>query len=157
MNRRWISGGLIAVTLLALFIASLDFDFKKVPSLSERKEIQWDLLAGLNYQTGEAPSDLEAIHDTYVRIPGYIVPLSDEIEVIREFLLVPNAQACIHVPPPPPNLIVHVVMDRALTRREVFNPSWVEGKFRIETTRSKYGAAGYRMEGDKVERYRWED
>jgi hypothetical protein len=43
-------------------------------------------------------------------MPGYIVPLEDDREEVKEFLLVPSAGARIHVPPPPPNQIVHVVM-----------------------------------------------
>ncbi|OHC44405.1 MAG: hypothetical protein A3J25_09630, partial [Pseudomonadales bacterium RIFCSPLOWO2_02_FULL_63_210] len=47
-----------------------------------------------------------------VKLPGYIVPLdvTDEGRV-TEFLLVPYFGACIHVPPPPSNQIVHVTTE----------------------------------------------
>ena len=44
-----------------------------------------------------------------IRLPGYIVPLEvNEEGRTTEFLLVPYFGACIHVPPPPSNQIVHV-------------------------------------------------
>lgn len=43
------------------------------------------------------------------RIPGFVVPLktTQDMEIL-EFFLVPYYGACIHVPPPPPNQIIHV-------------------------------------------------
>ena len=44
-----------------------------------------------------------------VKLPGYVVPLNvDPSQRVTEFLLVPYFGACIHVPPPPSNQIVHV-------------------------------------------------
>lgn len=44
-----------------------------------------------------------------IKIPGFVVPLefNDEM-VITEFFLVPFFGACIHVPPPPPNQMIHI-------------------------------------------------
>ena len=43
-----------------------------------------------------------------VRLPGYVVPLANAQDGrLTEFLFVPYYGACIHVPPPPPNQIVH--------------------------------------------------
>ena len=49
-----------------------------------------------------------------VRIPGYLLPLDFDGKKVTEFLLVPYVGACIHVPPPPPNQIVHVRPDEAV-------------------------------------------
>lgn len=38
-----------------------------------------------------------------IRIPGFVLPLEFDGTKVTEFLLVPYAGACIHVPPPPPN------------------------------------------------------
>ena len=43
-----------------------------------------------------------------IKLPGYVLPLDFEGTLVRSFLLVPYVGACIHVPPPPPNQIVHV-------------------------------------------------
>ncbi len=48
-----------------------------------------------------------------VKIPGFVVPLeSDEGGKMTEFFLVPYFGACIHVPPPPPNQIVYVTLEK---------------------------------------------
>lgn len=52
---------------------------------------------------------VKALDGQNIRLPGYIVPLEvSEEGRTTEFLLVPYFGACIHVPPPPSNQIVHV-------------------------------------------------
>lgn len=116
-------------------------------------ELEWELLHKLDYKTGSAPSELKDLHNKKVRIPGFIVPLNDDYTELDEFLLVPDAMSCIHVPPPPPNLIVHVKLNKKLKSSEVSNPSWVEGILKIETSKSMYGKSGYTMEGIKLEKF----
>ena len=62
-----------------------------------------------------------------VRIPGYLLPLEYQGKQVTEFLLVPYVGACIHVPPPPPNQIVHVRPGRAVDDPGTFAPVWVDG------------------------------
>ena len=119
------------------------------------KEVTWEELYKLDYKTGSAPDSLKKLNNTKVRIPGFIVPLSDDMRSLKEFLLVPNAQACIHVPPPPPNLIVYVVLNHPIPVEQVTNPSWLEGTLTIEKSESDYGAAGYKMKADKMEEYKF--
>lgn len=88
-----------------------------------------------------------------VRIPGYIVPLTDGTTVLEEFLFVPNEQACIHVPPPPPNLIIKARLKNKLAFEDVYNPSWLYGKLEITETKSQYGAASYQINDAKLEKY----
>ncbi len=127
----------------------------EVPSSGKVTEIKWEELYKLDYKTGKAPDSLKKLNKTKVRIPGFIVPLSDDFQTLKEFLLVPNAQACIHVPPPPPNLIVYVILDKAISSEKVFNPSWVEGTLLIESTNSEYGAASYKLLAQKMEKYKF--
>nr|BFE93749.1 hypothetical protein GCM10020185_42850 [Pseudomonas brassicacearum subsp. brassicacearum] len=52
---------------------------------------------------------VKALDGQQIRLPGYIVPLEvSEEGRTTDFLLVPYFGACIHVPPPPSNQIVHV-------------------------------------------------
>ena len=47
---------------------------------------------------------------TPVRLPGFVVPLEyDANQNVTEFFLVPYFGACIHMPPPPPNQIIHEI------------------------------------------------
>lgn len=117
--------------------------------------IGWRILYQLNYKTGEGPSDLLKLNGEKVRLPGFIVPLSDEYTQLDEFLVVPDAQSCVHVPPPPPNLIVHVKLDEAIPASEVYNPAWISGTLKIEKTNSIYGAAAYRMYDVSLEEFKY--
>ena len=67
-----------------------------------------------------------------VRMPGYLLPLEITDGKVTEFLLVPYVGACIHVPPPPPNQIVHVKLDPedGLKSGNLIDPVWVIGKIK---------------------------
>jgi hypothetical protein len=73
--------------------------------------LSWQMMRGLNYRTGELTPELQGVINGVARVPGYMIPLEDNLEEVTEFLLVPYPGACIHVPPPPPNQIVHVIME----------------------------------------------
>ncbi len=89
-----------------------------------------------------------------VRLPGYIVPLetSEEGRVV-EFLLVPYFGACIHVPPPPSNQIVHAVSELGVKVEQLYQPFWVEGPLRVEPASSELAEAGYRMQAQRILTY----
>ena len=76
------------------------------------KNLTWEMMKELNFETGERTENLTQLENKTVKVAGFIVPLEmDEyIDTVKEFLLVPNPLACIHVPPPPPNQIVYVKM-----------------------------------------------
>lgn len=50
-----------------------------------------------------------ALDGQLVRLPGFVLPLTDNGAAGDEFLLVPYVGACILTPPPPPNQMVMVV------------------------------------------------
>lgn len=116
-------------------------------------ELNWKELVLLDYKTGERGGDLNKYAGQMVRIPGYIVPLTDEVAVLDEFLFVPNDQACIHVPPPPPNLIIKAKLKNKLAFEDVFNPSWLYGKLEIVDTKSQFGSASYQINDAEIEKY----
>jgi hypothetical protein len=78
-------------------------------------------------------------------MPGYMVPLEDNLEEVTEFLLVPTPGACIHVPTPPPNQIVYVVMDSGEKAKVRFwmEPVWVEGVIKVAEVKSRDGALSF--------------
>jgi uncharacterized protein len=83
-----------------------------------------------------------------VSIPGFMVPLEDDLDKVTEFLLVPYAGACIHVPPPPPNQMVYVEMKGATKVKVTFtDPIMVTGQLKISTVVSPYGDVSYDMVG----------
>ncbi|MET1067775.1 MAG: DUF3299 domain-containing protein [Pseudomonas prosekii] len=86
-----------------------------------------------------------------IRLPGYIVPLEvGEDGRTTEFLLVPYFGACIHVPPPPSNQIVHVKSEVGVKLDELYQPYWIEGALQVKASSSELADAGYQMEADKI-------
>lgn len=117
-------------------------------------ELVWDDLLGLDLETGMPSDDLAALDGRRVRIPGFMVPLEDTATEVGEFLLVPFVGACIHVPPPPANQMVHVLMaDGATTTVYWWDPIWIYGTLHIENVEHVYGKASFRFDGDEVVRY----
>ncbi len=146
MQKMWILiGGSVAFLLGVLF-----FIFTQNKNLST--EIDWRLLGDMDYVTGNVTGELGTFNGQKVRIPGFMVPLEDNSRKVTEFLLVPTPQACIHVPAPPPNQMVHVKVtgDGIPT---AFGPIWVDGTFKIVTTKSIYGESAFEMVVDSVEPY----
>lgn len=89
-----------------------------------------------------------------VKILGYVAPLDflggDEL---AEFLLVPYFGACIHVPPPPANQIIHVTLAKPREGIQVMDTVWVYGRLQIEKTENDLADSGYSMKADAVEQY----
>lgn len=93
-----------------------------------------------------------------VRLPGYIVPLEvNEAGRTTEFLLVPYFGACIHVPPPPSNQIVHVTSEVGVKLEELYQPYWIEGAMQVKAISSDIADAGYQMDAEKIYAYELPD
>lgn len=117
-------------------------------------ELTWDELYELDLDTGEPSPLLAGLDGQPVKIPGFMVPLDDSAASVSEFLLVPYAGACIHVPPPPPNQIVHVTMvDGESSDVYWWDPIWIYGDLEIENVEHAYGQASYRLGGLRTEVY----
>ena len=97
-----------------------------------------------------------------ILIPGYALPLEYEGAQVVEFLLVPYAGACIHVPPPPPNQIIRVRTRQGFALDHLFTPVWVSGVLTVETSRQVVELSdgnsefdvGYTMSASAVELYK---
>jgi hypothetical protein len=72
---------------------------------------------------------------------------------VTEFLLVPYFGACLHVPPPPSNQIVHVFPKAPVPEDLAMNAVWVVGTMKTVQVSTKMGAAGYQIRGEQVEKY----
>ena len=96
-----------------------------------------------------------------VRMPGYALPLEYSESGVKEFLLVPYIGACIHVPPPPPNQIVFVRLDREFMAEDLYTPVWITGRMSIQQASRSLSlvdgqsniATGYTLDGITVEPY----
>ncbi len=91
-----------------------------------------------------------------VKLPGFIVPLDiGKDGLVSEFFLVPYFGACIHVPPPPPNQIVYVRMNKGIALDSIYEAYWITGKMRLQNKSTRLGAAAYQLAGEKVEIYKY--
>lgn len=88
-----------------------------------------------------------------IRIPGFIVPLERDGEAVRELLLVPYFGACVHVPPPPANQIIHVLVDPPLADARTMDTVWVSGTLEIARSPTSLGVSGYRMTAKEIVPY----
>ena len=88
-----------------------------------------------------------------VRIPGFVVPLEDSKDGLKEFLLVPYFGACVHSPPPPANQIVHVLPRSPAKGLRSMDAVWITGTLTTGRTDSYMGAASYRIEATGVAPY----
>src|SRR5256884_8770795 len=91
------------------------------------------------------------LNNRRIRIPGFVVPLDGQRDQVREFLLVPYFGACIHVPPPPANQIVHVKAEQGFDVQGTFDPVWVTGTLTVTSTFTGLAEAGYTLAAEKVE------
>lgn len=91
---------------------------------------------------------------TRVRIPGFVVPLAfDETRMISEFFLVPYFGACLHLPPPPPNQIIHSTFTGGLSLNDTYEPYWLEGTLSVELEENELGISAYSINVDRISRY----
>lgn len=111
----------------------------------------WSVLRGLNTRTGEISAALKKLEGGTVRITGYMVPFTDEDESATEFLLVPQAGMCVHVPPPPANQIVLVQMASGAAKVTWSNPVAVSGVLEIAQAQSPYGKVSFKLDAASAE------
>lgn len=97
-----------------------------------------------------------------IKLAGYVLPLNFEGTSVKSFLLVPYVGACIHVPPPPPNQIVHVETDKPFLSESLFAPVWVTGRMSLGPDKKSLSlvdgsadvAFGYSLEADDIQPYK---
>ncbi|MFC7208492.1 DUF3299 domain-containing protein [Comamonas endophytica] len=120
--------------------------------LSDSDPRAQQLLARMRKLWDEAPVN-PAMDGRNVRLPGYVVPLEEGRNGLREFLLVPYFGACIHTPPPPANQIIHVVLDKPTRLAKSMDAVWLTGVLRTGREKTEMGQSAYRMQGTGLELY----
>lgn len=88
-----------------------------------------------------------------VKLAGFVVPLERKGDAVLELLLVPYFGACIHVPPPPANQIVHVILKKPAEGLKIMDAYWVSGTLGLQHGDSSLGIYGYRMTGERLDAY----
>ena len=111
------------------------------------REITWMDLRQLDKKRTELPPALRGLEHTTVRLIGYGVPLEmSNWENVTEFMLVPDPMSCIHVPPPPPNQMVQIKMNRGISMDRFNRAVLVLGDLKISKFDSLFGEVNYAMD-----------
>lgn len=88
-----------------------------------------------------------------IKLPGFVVPLEGDGEMVFSFFLVPYFGACIHVPPPPSNQMVYVEYEPGIKVSNLYDAISVTGQLKISTTAHEMGTAGYALDAFVIEPY----
>ena len=103
-----------------------------------------DALLGMPKQVGK-------LNGKNVLMTGFMLPI-DEVEDIKEFLLVQSLWSCCYGQPPDINGIVRVVMKGDARIDYQFDPIKVTGKFKVEATfEDGYCVDIFQLTADSVE------
>ncbi|UGA55089.1 DUF3299 domain-containing protein [Vibrio sp. VB16] len=95
----------------------------------------------------------QELNGSIVKIPGFVIPLEGDENMVTEFMLVPFLGACIHVPPPPPNQLIYVRFKGGAPVQELWDVVYIVGRLKTETVSHELAEVGYVIEGMAVEVY----
>lgn len=95
-----------------------------------------------------------ALDGVEMRLPGYAVPVElDDQGQMREFFFVPYFGACLHVPPPPPNQLLHVRLSEAQVPPDLWEAQWLMGTLRVRRHDDPMASAAYSVDGGALAPY----
>jgi len=97
---------------------------------------------------------VEELDGQKVRVPGFIVPLTyDNEQRVTSFFIVPYFGACIHVPPPPPNQIIHSQFEQGSTVADIYDAYWITGTLHTTLTQNDTATSAYSLTVTDVSLY----
>lgn len=110
------------------------------------KPIRWPELAKLDYRTGKMPPALSKKLESPVKIKGFVIPLEGDGKGVTSFVLVSDPMFCGHVPPPPPNQLVLVELEKPKPWK-FFGAGgiYVTGELVVVDQQSQFGGHMYQM------------
>jgi len=99
------------------------------------KVLPFDELTSWPYEDGlkGMPKRVKELSGKKVLMTGFMLPI-DEVQNIKEFLLVESLWSCCYGQPPDINGIVRVVMPKGKTTDYFFDPLKIIGTFKVEST-----------------------
>lgn len=92
----------------------------------------WKTISRMDPGKSVLPDDVKGLVGKEVAVVGFVIPNdAAAIDEMHEFLLTPMAGGCIHVPPPPPNYVVHVSLPEGKKTKIPFGAVEVRGKLTL--------------------------
>ncbi|HEB53377.1 MAG TPA: DUF3299 domain-containing protein [bacterium] len=117
------------------------------------KILPFDELTSWPYEDGlkGMPKRIKELSGKRVLMTGFMLPI-DEVQNIKEFLLVESLWSCCYGQPPDIHGIVRVVMPKGKTTDYFFDPLKIIGKFKVEATvMDGYCVDIYQLEVESLE------
>ena len=104
-------------------------------------------------QALESTRIIEEFNNQSVRIAGFIVPLEfDGEQTITQFFFVPYFGACIHLPPPP-NQLIYVSYPQGLKLDALYDPFWITGVLKTSLVENDTATSAYAMVVNSISPY----
>ena len=99
------------------------------------KILPFDELTSWSYEDGlkGMPKRIKELSGKRVLMTGFMLPI-EEVQNIKEFLLVQSLWSCCYGQPPDIHGIVRVVMPKGRTTDYFFDPLKIVGTFKVEAT-----------------------
>ena len=134
---------------LIFFICLIFFSSLTYGKTNSIHSLTWEMMEGLNIDTGQISSELIKLENKTVEISGFMVPLNMEVSIdkIKEFLLVSNPLSCYHIPPPPLNQIIFVKMTKAIPINMDYRGVSITGKLQLSTKTTDEGFITFELLG----------
>ena len=118
------------------------------------KDFEYELLFNPNFQSqlDAAGKKLDpSLEGQTIELAGFMVPIEVKNSEVTQFLLVPEAGQCIHVPPPPLNQTLLVDTTGTPTKlRDLYEPVIVSGRLSVGTQSFEIADSGYSLVDVKV-------
>ena len=119
--------------------------------------LSWKDLQRYDYKKNHLPDDVrEKISHPVVQLAGFAVPLQASSSSLDHFLFVPSQAYCVHVPPPPPHLMIEVKMKKkqAISTKALRGALVITGQLKLTQRKTAYGQASWYFHGDRLQPYR---
>jgi hypothetical protein len=120
------------------------------PSL--RGLVQHGQLSAIDF-AADGATVVPELNGQEVTIAGFMVPLRFEADRVSQFLLVPYAGACIHVPPPPPNQIILVDSAEPVEASGMLEAVTVTGILHVADLRLELAQVAYTLDAESTDKH----
>lgn len=154
----WLMLGLFSACSVAA-TQPLKLDWMELIPQSERNQFNEQGMPMVSHESSEQAkqnkigSVRHELNGSRVKIPGFVIPLEGDENIVTEYFLVPYFGACIHVPPPPPNQIIYVKMPQGAPVQHLWDIIYVVGTLEVKEMSNDIAQAGYTIIADSIEPY----